>query len=182
VLLLNISIDEKSDKIIRLQAQRNLSLMFRKGSVVRLSLKNQVFANMLAFCAKNYRGSSHSIMFKLKMLSLAFTLPDICDFVIRLNSKLPVELIDILCITRNNREALGDNINAMKHYSENIALLEFLKPVDKVIILVELTKEVKSQRLRKDLAVILKNFDRNVEISALLKETDARKLISAATN
>lgn len=102
---------------------------------------------------------------------------------------MPIELIDILGkflyitiiifidITRNNREALGDNISVIKHYSENTALLEFLKPVDKVIILVELTKEVKSQKLRKDLIKVLKNFDNNEEISNLFVEINAVNLL-----
>lgn len=151
--------------------------MFKKGSVVRICMKNQTFSKMLSSCTINYSGSSHSIMFKLKMLSLAFTIPEICDFIIRLNSQMPVELIDLLDITRNNREALGDNISVIKHYSENTALLEFLKPVNKVIIIVELAKEVKSQRLRKDLIQVIKNLDCNNEISNLFVDANALNLI-----
>ena len=77
----------------------------------------------------------------------------------------------------NNREALGDNISVIKHYSENTALLEFLKPVNKVIIIVELAKEVKSQRLRKDLIQVIKNLDCNSEISNLFVDANALNLI-----
>ena len=178
VQLLGVIVEDTSNKIIRLQAQRNLALMFRKASVVRLTIKNVSFANILAYCAKDYKGSPHSIMFKLKMLSLALTLPDICDFIIRLNNDIPVQLIDIIEITRNNREALGDNLSVIKHYSENVALLDYFKPVDKVIILVELYKEVKSSRLKKELGLIMKNLNAHAEISSLLHKTDAFKLFA----
>lgn len=175
---MGVIVEDTSNKIIRLQAQRNLALMFRKASVVRLTIKNVSFANILAYCAKDYKGSPHSIMFKLKMLSLALTLPDICDFIIRLNNDIPVQLIDIIEITRNNREALGDNLSVIKHYSENVALLDYFKPVDKVIILVELYKEVKSSRLKKELGLIMKNLNAHAEISSLLHKTDAFKLFA----
>jgi hypothetical protein len=169
------------DEGVSLRAEKCMSILLAKDTLIQKCIGKTVFVKWLANCLRKKSSDIILAESRLNILAMAFKSTPVTENILKHNNNLANEVIKQLRSSKASNAVLEANVQAFYNFSTCSTLLDYVTPPEILETVIEIANEVPINKLKQTLYKGLNNFVKKQKFLELIQKSGMLEVIRNTT-
>ena len=169
------------DEGVSLRAEKCMSILLAKDTLIQKCVGKTVFVKWLANCLRKKNSDIILAESRLNILAMAFKSTPVTENILKHNNNLANEVVKQLRSSKASNAVLEANVQAFYNFSTCSTLLDYITPPEVLETVIEIANEVPINKLKQTLYKGLNNFVKKQKFLELIQKSGMLEVIRNTT-